>query len=166
MKHPAKHLVAACVAFVLTVGLALAQQVNVYHLGDLTLSSAFARATLPNAPVAGGYMTINNSGDSDDTLLGVSAEFAGRAMLHHMEMQGDVMRMQPIMDGLPIPAGQTVILKPGGDHMMFHDLHTPLMQGQTADVTLRFAKAGEITIPLAIGAPNARAAPASPAPAN
>lgn len=132
------------------------------HLGPLVLSGGFSRATLPNAPVAGGFLTIQNTGTADDRLIGVSSEVAGHVEVHEMAMVGDVMKMRQLKDGLPIPAGQTVTLKPGGIHVMFMGLKQPLVQGKTVIVTLTFEKAGSVQIPLAIGAPNATAPDAMP----
>lgn len=74
-----------------------------------------------------------------------------------MTMSGDIMTMGPVEDGLPIPAGQTVALQPGGYHLMFLQLAAPLVQGDSIDVTLTFEGAGDITVPLSIQAFNARA---------
>ncbi|MFV0490391.1 MAG: DUF1775 domain-containing protein [Pseudorhodobacter sp.] len=126
------------------------------RLGDLEITGAFSRATLPNAPVAGGFMTIANTGAGGDRLIGGTVSFAGRVEVHEMAMEGDVMKMRKLADGLPIPAGETVKLKPGGFHIMFMDLKEPLVEGETITVTLQFEKAGEVAVPLAIGAPNAR----------
>lgn len=127
-----------------------------YTVGDLTISHPFSRATLPNAPVAGGFFTVTNNGAEDDRLIGASSDVAGHLEVHEMAMEGDIMRMRELKDGLPIPAGETVELKPGGYHVMFMDLKQPLVQGEIVMVTLVFEKAGEIEIPLAIGAPNAK----------
>ena len=61
-----------------------------------------------------------------------------------------VMQMRELVDGLPIPAGETVTLMPGGYHVMLMDLKRPLKQGETVTVTLRFEKAGAVTLPLAV----------------
>jgi copper(I)-binding protein/uncharacterized protein YcnI len=127
-------------------------------LGALALTGPFSRATPPNAPVAGGFLTIANTGAEDDRLTGAASEAAGRMEIHEMIMEGDVMKMRALEDGLPLPAGQTVELKPGGFHLMFMDLKQPLVEGETVEVTLTFEKAGQITVPLAIGARNAGAA--------
>ncbi|WP_375688560.1 DUF1775 domain-containing protein [Pseudooceanicola sp. LIPI14-2-Ac024] len=125
-------------------------------LGDLTIAEAFSRATLPNAPVGGGFMAITNNGAEDDRLIAASSPAAGRVEIHEMAMEGDVMKMRELADGLPIPAGETVTLKPGGFHLMMMQLGQPLVEGETVPVTLTFEKAGEIEVPLAIGAPNAK----------
>lgn len=128
-------------------------------LGPLVLSQGFARATLPHAPVAGGFLSIRNTGAEADRLVGASSGIAGRVEVHEMAMVGDVMKMRELKDGLPIPAGATVVLKPGGYHLMFMKLKGPLVEGQVVRVELIFEKAGRVEVPLAIGAPNAKSMP-------
>ena len=126
-----------------------------WTVGDLRIDAPFARATLPNAPVGGGFLTITNEGRTDDTLVAARSAAAGHVEVHEMAMDGDVMRMRELADGLPIPAGETVMLTPGGFHLMFMDLQGPLVEGETVDVTLTFEQAGEVTVPLSVGASNA-----------
>ena len=119
-------------------------------LGDLTLTGAFTRATLPNAPVAGGFLTIANAGAEADRLVAVSVDFAKEGQIHEMAMEGDVMKMRQLPDGLVIPAGETVTLEPGGYHLMFMGLSRALVEGETVPVTLTFEKAGDVTIDLPV----------------
>ena len=121
-----------------------------HKAGDLTLSAAFSRATLPNQPVAGVFLTITNTGAEDDILLAVSSPVAGKGEVHEMAMEGDTMKMRPIADGLVIPAGGSVELKPGGYHVMFTGLNQPLVEGETIDVTFEFRNAGTVTIPVPV----------------
>ncbi|WP_338721814.1 copper chaperone PCu(A)C [Devosia sp. XK-2] len=125
--------------------------------GALELNAPFARATLPNAPVGGGFLTIVNTGDTDDRLVSVAADFAKQAQIHEMAMEGDVMKMRPLTDGLVIPAGETVILQPGGNHLMFMGLTQALVEGETVPVTLTFEKAGSVVVDLHIAAASADA---------
>ncbi len=127
---------------------ALAEDVMV---GDLMISGAFTRATLPNAPVGGGFLTITNHGSSDDKLVSASSPAAGMVQIHEMKMDGDVMKMAELPDGLAIPAGQSVTLAPGGFHLMFMQLKAPFVEGLTVPVTLTFEKAGTIEVKLAVG---------------
>ena len=121
-----------------------------HKVGYLTLSAAFSRATLPNQPVAGAFLTITNTGSGDDALIAVSSPVAGKGEVHEMAMQGDTMRMRPLVDGLVIPAGQAVELKPGGYHVMLTGLNQPLVEGETIDVTFEFRNAGTVTIPVPV----------------
>lgn len=120
--------------------------------GDLILGGAFTRATLPNAPVAGGYLTITNSGDSAERLVDAESPFSPDVQIHEMSVVNDVMEMRQLPDGIEIPAGETVTLAPGGLHLMFMQLAQPFVEGETVPVTLVFETAGRIDIDLAVGA--------------
>ena len=106
----------------LYAALASAQQVK---SGNLVLDHAWARATPGGAKVGGGYVTIENNGTAADRLVGGSSPAAGKVEVHEMAMDNDVMKMRPVKDGLPIPAGQTVKLEPGGYHIMLMELKLP-----------------------------------------
>lgn len=109
----------------------------------ITIDQAWVRATPPNAAVAGGFLRINNTGATDDVLLSADTEAAERVEIHEMKMRGEVMAMRQLTGGLPVPAGKTVELKPGGYHMMLIKPKRPLAEGQSVTLTLRFRKAGE-----------------------
>jgi copper(I)-binding protein len=128
---------------------------EVFTLGTLEISGGFSRATLPNAPVGAGYITVTNNGTADDTLLSAKSPVAGNTQIHEMKMEGDVMKMNEVEGGLVIPAGQSVTLAPGGFHIMFMDLKEPLVEGSKVPVTLTFATAGTIEIELVVGSINA-----------
>ena len=119
-------------------------------IGTLELRGGFARATLPNAPVGGAFITITNNGATDDRLVSVSSPAADVGQLHTMEMVGDVMKMRALPDGIVIPAGQTVTLEPAGMHMMFMGLKQALVKGEKLTVTLTFEKAGSVEVELPI----------------
>ncbi|WP_296373042.1 copper chaperone PCu(A)C [Yoonia sp.] len=116
----------------------------------LTLTDGYAYATLPNQPVAGGFLTIANGGEADDHLVAAASDIAGVTQIHAMMMDGGVMVMRELADGLPLPAGETVVLQSGGLHLMFMQLNGPLVAGETVAVTLRFENAGEVAIDLPI----------------
>lgn len=119
-------------------------------VGNIEITAPFIRATLPNAPVAGGFLTLTNTGTEDDRLLDVTSAIAKDGQIHEMAMEGDVMKMRQLTEGLVIPAGETVALEPGGYHLMFMGLNQPLVEGETVSVTLTFEKADEITIDLPV----------------
>ncbi|MEO0946481.1 MAG: copper chaperone PCu(A)C, partial [Pseudomonadota bacterium] len=58
--------------------------------------------------------------------------------------------MREIDQGLPIPAGATVSLEPGGYHLMFMGLEGPLVEGERFEATLIFEKAGAMVVPFTI----------------
>ncbi len=124
-------------------------------IGDLDISGGYVRAMLPGQPVGGGYITIHNGGKSDDKLTSVTSPQAGKVELHQMKMEGEVMKMREVKEGIAIPAGATVTLSPSSMHMMFKQVKTPFKQGGTVPVMLMFEKAGMVDITLPVVAPNA-----------
>lgn len=114
--------------------------------GDLLLENIRARATLPGAPVAGGYLTITNTGSTSDRLIGGSVSFAAKVEVHEMKIENDVMKMRQMTDGIEIPAGATVELKPGGYHLMFMKPAEQLKEGESREGVLEFDNAGSVTV--------------------
>jgi hypothetical protein len=131
-----------------------------YELGELVLDTPWVRATPPAAEVAGGYVTITNTGEDAVRLVGGEAAFAARVEIHEMAMRDGVMRMRALADGLAIPAGETVALEPGGYHVMFMELTAPLAAGDTVRATLRFEPKGAIELPFAVAPLGASRPPA------
>src|SRR6516164_3479072 len=103
--------------------------------GDLLITQAWARATPKGAKTGGGYLTIENKGTSPDTLIGGSTDVAGGVQVHEMSMDGGVMKMRPVENGLTIEPGKTVKLAPGGYHLMMMDLKQPLKRGDKVPLT-------------------------------
>jgi copper(I)-binding protein len=89
-------------------------------VGSLVIEQPWIRATPGGAKVAGGCLRITNRGPDPDRLVGASIPLAERGEVHEMIREGDVMKMQPVQGGIEIKPGQTVELKPGGYHLMFH----------------------------------------------
>ncbi|WP_105424481.1 copper chaperone PCu(A)C [Neorhizobium tomejilense] len=121
-------------------------------VANLEITSAFTKAMLPGQPVGGGYLTIKNTGKSDDMLVSVSSPVAGTVEMHEMAMQGQVMKMRKLDTGIAIPASKTVELTPGGLHLMFIKVKEPFKQGGKVPVTLTFEKAGKVDITLPVEA--------------
>ncbi len=123
------------------------------RIGAIIIEHARAHATVPGQPVGGGYMTLVNGGGAD-RLVAVSAPVSKSAEMHMMKLKGDVMQMRQV-EAIELPAGKTVALQPGGYHLMFVGLNAPLKVGQSFPMTLKFAKAGEVTVPVTVEAPGA-----------
>lgn len=133
-------------AAVLTVALTGAAVAHDYKAGALQIDHPWSRATPGGASVAAGYLVVKNTGTTPDRLISATAPFAGRVEIHEMGMKDGVMVMRPVPDGLTIPPGGSVELKPGGFHIMFQDLKTPLKEGTFVDGTLTFEKAGTVPV--------------------
>jgi copper(I)-binding protein len=108
------------------------------------VEAAWARPTVQGQAGGGAFLRITG-GATADRLLSASAGVAREVELHTMEMEGNVMRMRPI-DGIDVPAGKTIELKPGGQHVMFVGLTQTLKSGAHFPMTLRFEKAGAVKV--------------------
>jgi len=136
-------------ALVLAANTAFAHE---YKAASLEIKHPWARATPKGATVAGGYMKIVNTGTTPDRLVGGSVEAANKFEIHEMSMEGTVMKMRQLPNGLEIKPGQTVELKPGSYHLMFVDLKQPFEKDQRVKGTLTFEKAGTINVEFAVEA--------------
>jgi copper(I)-binding protein len=114
--------------------------------GSLKISAPWARATPKGASVGGGYITITNNGTAPDRLIGGSADVAKTFEVHEMKMDGGVMKMRPVANGIEIKPGQTVTLEPSGYHVMLVGLKQQLKQGEHFKATLEFATAGKVDV--------------------
>ena len=136
-----------------------------YKAGALAIAHPWTRATPNGAKVGGGYLSVTNTGSAPDTLLGASVTGADHVEIHAMTMDGTVMKMAPVENGLVIAPGATVTLAPGGFHMMFVDLKAPLKKGDRIAGTLRFEKAGTVPVEFAVEAIGAKAPAGAEGPA-
>jgi periplasmic copper chaperone A len=126
------------------------------HSGPIHVESSFARASAsPAAKSGAAYVTITNTGKSSDRLIGVEGDAAGMIQIHMTEMTNGVMSMKEVEGGIEIPAGGTIQLEPGGNHVMLMGLKAPLVEGETLPLTLVFEKAGKVDVDVPVMAPGA-----------
>lgn len=92
------------------------------------------------------YFEITNNNGAADTLVSVESNAANVIEIHETIMENEVMKMQPLADGLPLPAGEAVSLEPGGKHIMLIGLTSELVEGESIALTLNFANAEPVTI--------------------
>ena len=135
----------------------------------ITVDGAWARTSPMMASAGAAYLTLTSSVDDRLTGVAVDTDIAAKAELHETVMAGDMtgdtagdmsgsmpvsseptMMMQPV-DGIDLPAGTAVELKPGGYHIMLLDLVAPLEIGQTFTITLSFEQAGSVEVPVTVG---------------
>jgi copper(I)-binding protein len=100
----------------------------------LKISEPWVRATVPQQNASGAFMTITARGDA--RLVAAASPAARVVEVHEMSIGADnVMRMRAI-EGLDLPAGRPVELKPGGYHVMLIDLVEQLKEGAQVPLTL------------------------------
>jgi hypothetical protein len=107
---------------------------------NISVTDAWARATMPGQPVSGAYMQIHS--DVDARLLSVSSPAVPRVEVHEMKIDGGVMRMREVK-AIELPQGKTVSLQPGGFHIMLINLPKPIAAGDIVPLTLLVESGGK-----------------------
>lgn len=112
--------------------------------GALTVADAWVRA-VPGAAVAAAYMKLHNGGTQPVRVTGVRSALAGNAMIHETQLVGGVSTMRP-HEPLTIAPGESVELKPGGLHVMLHDLAHPLAVDEQVPLELLLEGGGRVEV--------------------
>ena len=116
--------------------------------GSVEISDYWVKSS--DMSMAGGmtavYGTITNNSGEDVVLVGGATEVAGVVEVHEMAMIDGEMKMQEIDGGLVIPAGQSVVLEPGGNHLMLMMLKDDVLAGEMIEVVFDFDGADDLTL--------------------
>lgn len=116
------------------------------------LSDPWARPARENG-VTAIYLNVLNGTDQPDTLLTLSSTASGLVELHETYDRGDGMMGMREAEDPTFPANDVVQMVPGGKHIMLMQLNRELKEGDTVDLTLEFAGAGEITVTAPVRSP-------------
>ena len=117
-----------------------------FTVGSLEIKHPWSLKAPVVAPVLGGYLTIVNTGTTDDRLLGGSSPVTERFEIHVSSVVDGVARMRPVKEGITISAGSTVKLEPGAAHIMFEKPMQRPAEGEKFKATLQFEKAGPVEV--------------------
>ena len=148
-------LLIALVLSCLISGVVLAQEGE----GDVLVYRAWTRPTALervedadlSGVITGAFMEIENVGDENVRLSGVTSDAAAHVEIHETTMANDVMRMNAI-EGIDIPARRTVGLRPREYHLMLMELNDDLLPGEAIALTLTFEAADGEPFDVTVGA--------------
>ncbi|MFS6616940.1 copper chaperone PCu(A)C [Microbacterium aurugineum] len=107
--------------------------------GDtVTIEDAWVKSA--EEGMSAGFGTLANSGDDDVTVVSVTSEASPMIELHEtVENEAGEMVMREKAGGFVIPAGGTLALEPGANHIMLMDLSAPLTAGNDVTFTVTFS---------------------------
>ncbi len=146
------------VALLLTLAALLFVGLTVWaaEMARIEVAGAWARPTVGQGRISAAYMTIANKGDAGDMLKSARTPKAKPVELHQTTMTAEgVMQMRKVEDGLPVEAGASLVLEPGGAHFMLLGLEDALKAGEELILTLEFANADavDVVVPVSASAP-------------
>ena len=134
--------------------LATAANAHGVKLGDIEIIHPNIPQPAATAKAAGGYMAISNEGSAADRLIAIETPIAEMATLHESTVDADgVAKMMHLENGIEIPAGDTVVLEPGGLHIMLMGLTGTLTEGDMVKATLVFEHAGKVEVEFQVDPP-------------
>ncbi|MDX3670503.1 copper chaperone PCu(A)C [Streptomyces europaeiscabiei] len=110
----------------------------------LSVKSAYMPQPVTDS-LAAGYLVIENDGGAADELTSVTSDIARDVTVH--ETTGQSMRE---VTGLKVPADGELVLKSGGNHLMFENLNRKPKEGETVSLRLNFTKSEAITVEMPV----------------
>lgn len=112
--------------------------------------SAWARASIAGVDNIAVYGTFTNSGDTPVAIVSVTSPVASGAMIHKTVIDQGMVSMKP-MKSLPVPAGQTVVCKPGKCHIMLMGVKHPLKPGEHFEMSLGLQGGSSLDVMVKVG---------------
>ncbi len=114
----------------------------------ITVTDPWGRTSPSVAENGAFYMTLSNNSSSDDALISVASDACAMVELHEMYDKGEgVMGMRPVEGGaIPLPAGGSAELKPGGPHVMCMGKQIGFAAGAEVPLTLTFENTGKMNV--------------------
>lgn len=116
---------------------------------SVTMADAWVKSAEEGMSAAFGV--LSNDGDQDVTVVSAETEASGMVQLHEtVENESGEMVMREKDGGFVIPAGGTLTLEPGANHIMLMDLAAPLTAGDEVAFVLTFSDGSsyEFTAPV------------------
>jgi copper(I)-binding protein len=110
--------------------------------------------------MTGCYLTLTTT--TADRLVSVTSPAANLVQIHESRIESGMMMMNELKEGLPLPAGETVALAPGGNHLMLLGVEEPLVAGDTVALTLTFESSSPVEVTATVGQPAVGVSSAQP----
>ncbi|MEU3090358.1 copper chaperone PCu(A)C [Streptomyces massasporeus] len=107
----------------------------------LKVTGAYIRQP-PTADMAAGYLTVTDTGRQPAELTGVTSDIATSVTMHRTTAEN---QMEPVK-AFTVPAGGTLVLRVGGNHLMLTGLKKKPTAGETVTLRLHFTGADPITV--------------------
>jgi copper(I)-binding protein len=102
--------------------------------GDpLVITDAWVKTA--DSGMTAAFAEVSNPGDKDVTIVSAASPSSTELQLH--ETVDGMMRQKE--GGFVIPAGGSMTLEPGGNHIMFMDVPKPIVAGEDVAVTIAFS---------------------------
>lgn len=123
---------------------AVGAEAQEFAAGDIVITDSWMRANLRDGANAAVYFDLRLGGDEPDTLIAATSPTAGEVELRATSVVSEVARSIRL-DDIAIPPGDGRRFWAGGYHLILRRVPV-IEEGELVQVTLTFARNGELTI--------------------
>ena len=116
----------------------------------LEFNQGWSREMVPGAKSAAIYGQFVNTGDKDLMVQHITSDVAGMLMIHRSILENGMMKMRHI-EQLLIRSGETIVLEPGGRHIMLSRMNKDLSEGDSFDINISSSDGGQKTASIIVG---------------
>lgn len=120
--------------------------------GTLAIRDPWARAA-DSGTVTAVYLVVANGEAAPATYTGASSPDAASVSLHETMQMSGMVHMMALDSAQVIPAGDSLVLREGGKHLMVDGLRRRVAAGDTLAVTLRFSDGRAIDVRVPVRSP-------------
>lgn len=113
---------------------------------NITIEYARVNPTVPGMKVTSAYFNIHNGDSRDIKVIGAKSNITNKTEIHEHKLVNGLMKMQHVDQGIAIPSGTMVELKPGGYHIMIMNLNEPVHEGDIVEIELLFSDGTHIDV--------------------
>ncbi len=110
----------------------------------LTVTDPYVKAMEGDKDMTAIFGVLHNDSDSDINVVGFSATIDAKKFEMHEVVDG---QMREKEGGFTIPAGQSLVLEPGKEHMMVLGVAEPVKAGDKVDLTLELGDGSTVEVP-------------------
>lgn len=111
----------------------------------LHISDAYIRTMPPGRSTTAAFLSIANHTGQSCRITEADSELSDRLEFHqHLHADG-MMRMRKVTGGINLAAGETVVFKPGGLHIMLFNIDQPLIAGESTQLKLNTDQCGSVS---------------------
>lgn len=108
---------------------------------EISFENAWIRLVPPSSEITGAYLKIVNA-NLEDRLISAKSSISESVEIHSMIEKDGMMMMRHLENGIALQAGETSILRPGGNHLMLIGLQKSLSLNDKVLIELEFEKQG------------------------
>ena len=119
----------------------------------LSVDAGWVRAMPPGAASTAAYLTLRNGTTGSLTIERITAAGFATVEVHETTLADGVMRMRPA-GPIRLAPGESVVLEPGGLHLMLTGAEGTLTAADRVDITFWRDGAAALTVTLPVAAEN------------